>query len=115
MTVIEEIVKPQRMESNRDRYRQFWWQFGERQQGLYDRAEPLTKLIVIAYTSNTLAFSFAPSKDVVYYNATVVCSESYSKFSSLQSSLHLEWIREFGSTLKGDARYAPERCLEMNV
>ncbi len=112
LAVVEEKVKPQRMESNRERYRRYWWQFGERQQGLYDRASPLNSVIVIAYTSNTLAFSIGPAKGMVFYNSTVVCSDQDAYFAQLQSSLHLEWIREFGSTLKGDARYAPERCFE---
>jgi hypothetical protein len=110
--LVAQRVKPQRMTSNRERYRRFWWQFGERQQGLYDRAISLDQVIVIAYTSNTLAFTFVPSRNVVFYNTSVICTESFSHFATLQSSFHAEWIREYGSSLKGDARYAPERCFE---
>ncbi len=112
LDIVKEHVKPLRMSSNRERYRRFWWQFGERQQGLYERAKPFSSVIVIAYTSNTLAFTFAPSRNVVFYNTSVICTDSFSRFTLLQSSLHVEWIREFGSSLKGDARYAPERCYE---
>jgi hypothetical protein len=49
---------------------------------------------------------------VVFYNSTVICSDRISMFAILQSSIHIEWVREYGSTLKGDARYAPERCFE---
>ena len=110
--IVEEKVKPQRLESNRERYRRFWWQFGERQQGLYERAKAFENVIAIAYTSNTLAFSFAQAQGTVFYNSTVICSDSFSLFAVLQSSYHVEWIREYGSTLKGDARYTPERCFE---
>jgi hypothetical protein len=112
LNIVKERVYPERLKSNRKRYRAFWWQFGERQEGLYKAANKLRNVIAIAYTSNTLAFAFVPSCGVVYYNATVICFERYSKFAVLQSSIHLEWVREFGSTLKGDARYAPERCFE---
>jgi hypothetical protein len=112
LDVVKERVYPERTKSNRERYRRLWWQFGERQQGLYDAAQKFKRVIVIAYTSNTLAFSFAPSSGVVFYNSTVICSDSISMFAVLQSSIHIEWVRKYGSTLKGDARYAPERCFE---
>lgn len=110
--VVEQLVFPERQKSKRERYKKLWWQYGERQQGLYDRAKDLDFVIAIAYTSNTLAFVKAPSHGVVYYNATVICSDKYSIFAVLQSNFHLTWVKEFGSTLKGDSRYAPERCFE---
>ncbi len=112
MKVVEEAVLPKRQRSKRKRYREYWWQFGERQQGLYRAALRLPRVIVIAYTSNTLAFTLAPSSGVVYYNCTVVCKASFAHFAILQSSIHLSWVRTWGSTMKGDARYAPERCYE---
>jgi hypothetical protein len=112
LDVVTAAVKPQRDASNRERYRKFWWQFGERQVGLYERAQGFKRVIAIAYTSNTLAFAFVQSSGIVYYNCTVICSDNDGLFAALQSSLHLLWVREFGSTLKGDARYAPERCFE---
>ena len=112
LDIVTKTVKPQRDASNRARYRTYWWQFGERQVGLYEKASGLAKVIVIAYTSNTLAFAFLPAGGLIYYNCTVICSNSDGFFACLQSSLHQAWVREFGSTLKGDARYAPERCFE---
>jgi len=58
LQIVEDIVLPKRRTSNRKRYREFWWQFGERQQGLYAAAAELPRVLAIG-------FGFAPSPRTV--------------------------------------------------
>jgi hypothetical protein len=67
---------------------------------------------VIALTSLTGAFAFKPTNIVFTHAVGVFAYEDAASFAVLQSILHTDWARRFGSSLKGDLRYTPSDVFE---
>jgi hypothetical protein len=89
-----------------------WWIYGEKRPGLYKQIGKNKKVLVIALTSKTVAFSYIPN-GIVYSHATVVISEdNTSIFAILQSSIHRQWVDKYASRMKTDQRYTPSDCFE---
>ena len=110
LAVVRETVRPQRMAQNREVRKRFWWRYAETAPKLYEAIRPLGRVLVIALTSNTLAFTFMPI-GIVFSHATIVLAfDSEKTFSLLQSNIHASWIRQYGSSMKGDQRYTPSDC-----
>jgi len=112
MEIIRTKVKPERDKVNRKVYREIWWQYAEKQKSLYKALENLNRVLVIAQTSKTLAFSFV-STGIVFSNAVIVITfDKSSVFAMLQSSIHNTWVLQYASSLKGDSRYTPTDVFE---
>jgi hypothetical protein len=111
LAIVTEKVYPERKEK-KGNYAKLWWQYGRRQERLYEAITPLERVLIIAQTSKTLAFTFI-SRGTIYSHMTVViASDKSSWFALLQSSRHLAWVIEYASSLKGDQRYIPTDCFE---
>jgi len=111
LEIVQERVYPDRMKSGGG-YAKYWWQFGRRQERLYKALQPLIRGLIVAQTSKTLAFTFIP-KGLVYSHATIVFAlDKHCHFALLQSNFHTSWVLQYGSTLKGDARYIPTDCFD---
>jgi len=110
--IVRNRVFPERQKNRNKQRREVWWRFTRPTIELYESIAPLRRVLVIALTSNTLAFAFLP-KGLVYSHATVVLAfDSSGIFCLLQSTLHTDWARTFGSSMKGDQRYTPTDCFE---
>ncbi len=112
LEIIRREVYPVRAKVNRKAHRDYWWHYGDKRPALYAAITPLARVLVIAQTSRTLAFSFMPKGIVYSHMLVVVATEKNSDFLILQSSLHNFWIYQYASSLKGDARYIPSDCFE---
>lgn len=111
LAIVREKVYPER-KKKKGGYARLWWQYGRRQERLYEAIAHLRRVLIIAQTSKTLAFSFVPP-GMIYSHATIVFAfDDASYFALLQSVFHVAWILRYGSTLKGDARYIPTDCFE---
>lgn len=89
-----------------------WWQYGDPTVRLYQEIEGLPRVLVVALTSKTVAFSFVPNK-LVYSNAIVVIADpTIQMFSILQSSIHNIWVVRYTTPMKGDLRYLSSECFE---
>ncbi len=112
LAIVREKVYPQRIAQRREIRKRFWWRYGETAPALYKTIEPFRQVLIIAQTSKTLAFTFY-YKGIVYSHATIVLAlEKINDFALLQSNLHVVWILQYASSLKGDARYIPQNCFE---
>jgi hypothetical protein len=110
--IVREKVKPERDHNNRKIRRECWWQYAERAQGLYSTIADMKRVLVIALTSRTCAFSFMPS-NIVFSHATGVFSfDTAWYFALLQSCFHVEWAFKYASSMKGDLRYTPTDVFE---
>lgn len=111
IAIVREKVYPERR-TKKGNYAKLWWQYGRRQERLYEAIAPLRRVLVIALTSRTAAFAFMPT-DIVFAHAVgVFAFEEASFFAILQSALHVEWAWKYGSSLKGDLRYTPSDIFE---
>jgi len=96
----------------RDAHRERWWVYGDHRPGLYAAIRGLERVVVIAQTSNSLAFAFKSPESVFAHTLVVLPLERYSAFAALQSQTHRVWAAAFAATMKDDLRYIPSDCFE---
>lgn len=117
MEIVRERAKPERDKlatgdaTARDRAKR-WWQFGRPTIKLYEAISGLNRVLIIARTSKTIAFTFVDKGAVYNENTVVFASDLGSYFAVLQSSLHRCWTEKYSSTLKGDQGYRSSDCFE---
>lgn len=119
LRIVEERVKPER--TRKDEHGEFvlryplylkWWIYAEKRPALYAAIAGLERVLVVAATSRTLAFAFAPSA-LVFANAVYVFAlSSDSAFAVLQGAFQDAWARDWASSMRGDLRYTPSDCFE---
>jgi hypothetical protein len=110
MAIVEEKVKPSRIQDNREAYRKHWWQFAEKRTDLMRALAGMHRTLAHPFTSSNLCFAFVPSSTVVSGPHTVLLFEDYNSFAVLQSRAHEAWTRFFASSLKDDLRYTLGDC-----
>lgn len=110
LRIVEEKVKPERSRNNEKRPREIWWQYTRPRTELYKTIKPLSRALVVAQTSKTLAFAFSGRELVFGHTLVVIALSDWSSFATLQSACHRAWTMTWASSLKGDARYIPSDC-----
>jgi hypothetical protein len=117
--IVEERVKPER--TRVDQYGKFvlrnplpqkWWIYGDKRPELYRTIVPLRRVIVLALTSKTVGFSFAPLGIVFSHAVGVIAYDSFDFFAVLQCTLHNNWAWKYASSMKSDLRYTPSDVFE---
>ncbi len=117
--IVQERVKPERQRKNekgdyvlRKPLPQKWWIYAEKRPALYSTIANLRRVLAIAFTSRTCAFTFVPN-GIVFSNAVVLLAfDRACYFANMQSSFHVEWAFTYGSSMKSDLRYTPTDCFE---
>lgn len=112
MAIVEAKVKPERMKNNREGYRRYWWQYGEKRRELAEAIRGLDRVLAIARISQTGAFTLLPARYVINEKVVVFATDALGAFALLQSRVHETWARTFSSTLKDDLQYTPSECFE---
>lgn len=110
--IVEERVKPERMENNRETYRRYWWLYAERRVELRSAMTKLDQVLMQAVPSKHLALAFIPTTTVIAAPHCVFTLPTHVAFAILQGSLHELWVRFFSSSMKDDLRYTPSDCFE---
>ena len=118
MRIVEERVRPQRIESargggtDRKKRAELWWQFSRTAKDLYDTIRGFSRVVVNSQISHYAAFAFLPSNWVYSHALNVFAIQTYSTYAVIQSRGHEIWARSFGSSMKDDLRYTPSDCFE---
>ena len=109
---IESLVKPERLEKNRERYSIIWWQYAESGPGLKHALKHFSETIVVARVSAHWCPSVIESKQVFSDALVIFPLNQKSFYSVLQSHFHEFWMEKQCSTLgKGKTRrYTPTDC-----
>jgi hypothetical protein len=89
-----------------------YWKFWDKRLESYERLRDLSRVLVVAQTSRTLAFAFVPNGYVYSMMTIVFPYQQASVFSVLQSCFHELWARRYSSTMKEDLRYTPSKVFE---
>lgn len=110
--IVETKVRPERSTKSKDVAQFPWWQFWRARRELYEIISGLERVLVTARVSQTAAFSFVSSKQVLNEKIVVFPFESNSAFSLMQSRVHEIWARFFSSTLKDDLQYTVSDCFD---
>lgn len=111
-SIIESLVKPERMGKNQKEYRDKWWQYARRANDLYEIIKKNSLVLLTARTSKTLAFCFVKNKQVYSANLSILGFDKHFSFSILQSNFHNTWAWKYSTTLKSDLIYAPQDSFE---
>ncbi len=112
MRILEEKVKPKRLQDNRESYRRYWWQYAEKRADLMETIRGIDRVLVVARVGQQGSFTFLPAGTVYSEQLVVVASRSFATFCCLQPRPHETWARFFASSMKDDLRYTPSDCFE---
>ena len=112
LNIVRAKVKPERDLKDRKVYREVWWKYAERQTALNAAISNLKKVIVVAATSKTLAFTFAPTACVLSNALYVFCSDDPAHFAILMSEFKRCWTFEYCSNMRTDLRYSNSDAYE---
>lgn len=107
-----ENVKPYRDEQNDKTAKEKWWIYKRNKLDLYNKIEKKEYCYVTAFTSKFLFYSRVKTNRVYSNALNILAEDSDSFFAILQSTIHFEWARKYGSKLKNDLRYTPTDCFE---
>jgi hypothetical protein len=89
-----------------------FWQFGYFAKSLRLATSSLGRVLVHAFTSQYVAFTFVSRDVIVSGPHNIFALESHHAFSILQSRTHEIWVRFFSSSFKDDIRYTRTDCFE---
>ncbi|UUO15317.1 Eco57I restriction-modification methylase domain-containing protein [Dolichospermum heterosporum] len=117
LAILEEKVKPDREALKPINHfnkfaSKYWWKYGGPRVELYNEIARMERVISVAATSRTLAFTIAPSNIVFSNTIYIFTLDSLDYFTILQSMINESWTREYASSMKGDLRYNATDCFE---
>ena len=108
--IIEERVKPFRMNARPGPLRTYYWQYERPRIELYKSISTLSRVLVNARVAKYIAFDFLPSDYVFLNTLQVFPFEDYSHFCVLQSDFHASWAAHRSSSVGITAQYTPSDC-----
>jgi hypothetical protein len=89
-----------------------WWQLERLRPELYRAIGGLERVLIISRVSNTFAFAFVTTHQVLNEKIVVVATDKLRAFAFLQCRVHETWGRFFNASLKDDMQYAPSDSFE---
>ena len=118
LRIVEERVKPERLEAARKsksshaKRAAVWWQIYHQARELYARIAQLDRVLAISRVGQHAAFAYLPAQTVFADSLIVFPLPTHAAFCALQSRPHELWARFFGSTLEDRLRYTPSDVFE---
>jgi len=124
--IIEKLVKPERQRWAVDKVGkeiegeyalrkplpEKWWIYADKRPALYRTINKMKKVLTVAQVAKYQGFFFVPGDQVFSMMNIVFSLDNYSSFILLQSIIHDEWTRRYGSSLESRQRYTPSDCFE---
>src|SRR5208337_297092 len=112
MSIVEEKVKPSRLEQNREIRARHWWRFGETTPALFEAIRGQDQVLVISLHTEYLGFVRMSARQVFSHALAVFSDCSNNLFCIVTSRIHERWARFFGSSIGYTLRYTPSDCFE---
>ncbi|NUQ34791.1 MAG: class I SAM-dependent DNA methyltransferase, partial [Planctomycetaceae bacterium] len=109
---VRQYVFPERMQNNRQSYRDKWWVHVEPRPAMRAALEPLTRFIGTATTAKYRLFSWFTKPTLPDHAIIVFAREDDYFFGVLHSVAHERWALELGTQLEDRPRYTPTTCFE---
>ncbi|MDE0118801.1 MAG: N-6 DNA methylase [Bdellovibrionales bacterium] len=99
-------IKKQGKPKDWNNHLKFWWRHWRNRPDLIRAVSKVKKYIVVSRTvKKPLAFEFISNAIRIADAVVAFDFEDNYSFGIIQSSVHLEWVKSCGGTLKGDIRY----------
>ncbi|WP_369794832.1 class I SAM-dependent DNA methyltransferase [Acidovorax sp. JHL-9] len=105
-------VKPERDQSQRESYRNRWWQFAETRPAMRQALTGLNRYIASPMTAKHRTFQFVPAGVLPDQGLVVVAHDDSFCLGLLSSQTHVTWAMAAGGTLEDRPRYNNSRCFE---
>jgi hypothetical protein len=114
LDVVRARVKPHRDEMRRAKYRDYWWQLGERSSRLYERIKTngLSRVIAIPHVSKTMLPVFLPATALYQDKLFVFIRDDDGFFGIMTSSFHWLWAAKWCTTMRTDPTYNPSQIFK---
>ena len=110
--IVEQRVKPERQNCNRERLRKVWWQFGETRPGLRRASAGLSRILMHPFPSKYLSFAFVPGDFYIASPHVAITKDEFVVFGLLQSRVHEWWALFLASSMEDRLRYTLSDCFE---
>ncbi|WP_445280030.1 type IIL restriction-modification enzyme MmeI [Streptomyces sp. DSM 118148] len=113
MEIVEEKVKPDRLEVTHSKHaREHWWQYERQRPELYEAIADLDRVIVVSRHTKLLTLAFQSSEQVFSDGLCVIAKSSPAYLALLSSSFHYWWAIQWGGGLEARIRYNPSTVYE---
>ena len=112
MAIVEEKVKPQRANDNRETRRVHWWRFGETTPALFATIADLDRVLVTGLIRKNHSFCFLEAGMVYAHTMVVLAFDKCDAFCMMQSRVHEIWALFQGSTFEDRPIYTSSSCFE---
>ena len=97
LSLVEEKVKPERMNNNRKERRERWWQYAEKCPA-FTGLSGFERVLVCSRVSAHHFMAFVPNNQVFADRLIVLAVQTWEEFACLSSSLHDAWAHRPGAT-----------------
>lgn len=111
-SIIEKLVKPERIKVNREIRAKYWWRFAERADKLYNSIKNCDLILVSCRISKYINHSFIDVGFTYDVATNVVNRTTFYEYAFLQASIHNEWAWKYASTLESRIRYLNIDCID---
>lgn len=102
LKIVEDRVRPERLNSSRPRLVEHWWQFEHPAMELRHATADQDDLLVMAQISKTLAPVYVPNDRLVNTKVMVFIDNSIESFGLLASELHASWVMRYAAMMRSD-------------
>jgi Eco57I restriction-modification methylase/MmeI, target recognition domain/MmeI, N-terminal domain len=110
--ILEVKVKPERELNNDKKLRKPWWLFKRATPVLYSTIAHMKRVIAIPLHSKYMICTWEPTDIIFSHGLAIIASDSSAYFALIQCTMHSDWARANGSSLRNDLRYTPTDCFE---
>jgi len=110
---LEDLIKPERQKNNREGYRKYWWQHGEKRPELYRTIGKMDSAFAISRVTKQATFSIISTKIVASEATVIVALDDVKCLAILNSNFHDSWAWKMCSTMGASTlRYSASEAFE---
>ncbi len=109
---VEQHVKPERAQNNRESYRDRWWIHVEPRPAMRAKLHPLPRFLVTVRVSKHRLFGWFVAPTLPDSATFAFASADDYDFGVLHSRIHEVWALRQGTRLETRPRYTPTSCFE---
>jgi hypothetical protein len=113
LVIVEEKVKPERMENTFSKSaREKWWQYERGRPELYRAITGMERALAGVLHTKHWSIGVCSERTVYSHALVIFCMNDNFSFALLESFIHETWAREYSGSLETRMRYTPSDCFE---
>jgi hypothetical protein len=108
--IADRLVRPMRIDQEREHRRELWWQYGEPSPGLRRTVSQTRSCFAFSRHTKHWGMVSMPSSIIFTEALKIFTTDRWDLYAVMQSNLHEVWARKYSGAIKQDLRYSPTRC-----